>query len=175
LKRDEFLEPIKLALAKRASFVCSNPDCRALTVAPADSDAKSVLYIGKAAHICAAATGGPRFDQNMTAVERSSIENAIFLCGSCADMIDRNGGQDFSVADLHHWKKQHEEWVRAHLNLRRDAALTQISGTHEAIGVGEVTALDIQGPAIIKPGTISRAAGTGNVTATRVGPVKGRS
>lgn len=175
MKRDEFPEQIKLALAKRASFVCSNPDCRALTIAPADSDATSVLYIGKAAHICAAAGGGPRFDQNMTATERSAIENAIFLCSSCADMIDRNNGRDFSVADLRRWKMQHEEWVRAHLNLRRDAPLTQVSGTHEAVGVGEVTALDIQGAAIVKPGTISRAAGAGNVTATRIGPPKERS
>jgi hypothetical protein len=172
MARDDFAEGVKLALAKRASFVCSNPDCRALTVAPADSDAKSVLYIGKAAHVCAASAGGPRFDKRMTPEQRAAIENAIFVCSSCADLIDRNNGADFSVEDLHRWKKQHEEWVRAHLNLRRDSALTEVSGTHEAVGVGDVTALDIQTAVIIKPGTISRAAGAGTVTATRIGPPK---
>lgn len=172
MARDEFSNAVKLALAKRASFVCSNPDCRALTVAPADSDANSVLYIGKAAHIRAAAEGGPRFDPVMTSEQRSAIENAIFLCGSCADLIDRNKGSDFSAETIHQWKRRHEEWVRSHLNLRREVPLTEVSGTHEAVGVGEVTGLDIQTAVIIKPGTVSRAVGTGTVTATRIGPPK---
>ena len=160
---------MKLALAKRASFVCSNPDCRALTIAPADADATKVIYLGKAAHIHAAAPDGPRNDPSMTSEQRVSIENAIFLCSSCADLIDRNNGADYPAALLLEWKRRHEEWVRAQLNLRRDAPLSVVDGTHEATGIGNVTALDIQGAAIIRPGTVSRAAGEGNVTATRIG------
>lgn len=170
MARDDFSEAVKNNLGKRASYVCSNPDCRALTIAPADSDAAKVLYIGKAAHICAAAEGGPRYAPTMSPEQRGAIENAIFLCSSCADMIDRNGGADFSVAVLHEWKTQHEAWVRANLNRRSTSNVTIVAGTHEAHGIGEVTALDIQGPTIIKAGTIARATGHGTITGTRIGP-----
>src|SRR5712671_6268589 len=106
--RDKFSRDVRESIGKRASYVCSNPDCRALTLAPADADATKVLYIGKAAHICAAADGGPRYDRNMTPDQRSAIENAIFLCSSCADLVDKNAGADFPVATLREWKRQHE-------------------------------------------------------------------
>jgi len=170
MARDDFPEPVKIALAKRASYVCSNPECRALTVAPADADAMKVLYIGKAAHICAAAEGGSRFDLSMSPDERRAITNAVFLCSSCADMIDRNGGADFPVVLLRSWKEQHEAWVRANLNRKPDAPLSLVSGRHEAHGQGEVTGLDIQGAAIIGPGTVVKATGQGVVTGTRIGP-----
>jgi hypothetical protein len=169
MARDDFPETVRTNLGKRASYICSNPECRVLTIAPADSDVSKVLYIGKAAHVCAAAEGGPRYDQNMSAEQRRAIENAIFLCSSCADMIDRNGGADFSVTLLRNWKSQHEIWVRANLNRQLAPSVTTVAGTHVAHGVGHVTALNIQGPAIIKPGTISRASGVGTVTATRIG------
>jgi hypothetical protein len=132
-------------------------------------DASNVLYIGMASHICAASEGGPRFDASTTTEERKGIENGIFLCSSCADMIDRNNGADFSPQQLRTWKTQHDEWVRANLNKRPDSALSVIAGTHEATGVGKVTGLDIQGPALIKPGTVSKATGAGEVTGTRIG------
>jgi hypothetical protein len=169
LARDDFPQPIRDATARRASYVCSNPECRALTIAPADADASKVLYIGKVAHISAAASGGPRYDASITPEARMHISNAIFLCSSCADMIDKNAGTDFSVARLKQWKSQHEEWVRSNLNRRVDSPLSVVAGMHEATGVGNITALDIQGSAIIRPGTISKATGQGNVTATRIG------
>jgi len=46
--------------------------------------------------------------------------------------------------------------------------LTQVAGDHKAKGIGEVTGLDIHGPAIIKPGTKSTAEGTGIITGTRI-------
>ena len=170
MARDDFSEAVKNTLGKRASYVCSNPECRALTIAPANSDASKVLYIGKAAHICAASEGGPRNNPSMSPEQRKAIENAIFLCSSCADMIDRNGGTDFSVAALLQWKAQHEIWVRANLNQRANSIVSVVAGTHEAHGIGEVTALDIQGPTIIKAGTIARATGHGTITGTRIGP-----
>ena len=169
MPRDDFAQPIRDAVARRASFVCSNPDCRALTIAAADADGSKVLYIGKVAHISAAAAGGPRYNATMTPEARVSISNAIFLCSNCADMVDKNGGSDFSIDLLNRWKAQHEEWVRGNLNRRVDSPLSEVAGSHEASGVGNVTALDIEGPAIIKPGTVSRASGLGNITATRIG------
>jgi len=170
LPRDEFPQKVRVALAKRASYICSNPECRALTVAPADSDLSDVLFIGKAAHICAASEGGARYDGTMTTEERKAISNGIFLCSSCADLIDRNNGGDYAVKQLSMWKRQHEDWVRANLNKRIESPPSIIAGKHEASGVGDVTALDIQGSAIIQPGTISRATGRGHITGTRIGP-----
>jgi hypothetical protein len=116
--RDDFSKLVVDALAKRASFICSNPDCRAQTLAPSGAESGKYLYIGKAAHICAAAKGGPRFDPQMSAEERGGIDNGIFLCSSCADLIDKNSGLDFSPGQLHEWKRTHEKWVKANLNKR---------------------------------------------------------
>lgn len=102
----------------RAALICSNPDCRRQTVAPSGSDDETFTYLGKAAHISAAAAGGPRYDSEMSPQERSSISNAIFLCSSCADLIDRNEGKDFPVTVLRQWKVDHEQWVTSNLNKR---------------------------------------------------------
>lgn len=114
--RDNFRPKIVEILKKRASFICSNPSCKKMTVAPSEIDEEKILYIGRAAHICAASKGGPRYDVNMTEDQRSSIENALFLCSNCADMIDDNGGIDFQVSQLKTWKNDHEKWVRDQIN-----------------------------------------------------------
>jgi len=116
MSRDEFPKLVIDVLGKRAAFICSNPDCRKLTIAPSADDPEKFLYIGKAAHICAASRNGPRFDASITEVERRSISNGIFLCGNCADMIDKNQGIDFSVGRLRTWKDAHEVWVAGNLN-----------------------------------------------------------
>jgi hypothetical protein len=46
---------------------------------------------------------------------------------------------------------------------------TIVDGSHSAEGVENIIGLDIQGPAIIKPGTKSTARGFRNVTGTRIG------
>src|SRR5664279_5704365 len=94
--RDEFSKPTAEALGKRASYICSNPSCRACTLAPSEIDPGRYQYIGKAAHICAAALGGPRYDATMSEEERKAISNGIFLCSNCADLIDKNNGADFA-------------------------------------------------------------------------------
>lgn len=119
-KRDDFSKSVADALGKRAAYICSNPDCRAQTLAPSESEQGKYLYIGKAAHICAAAGGGPRFDVKMSSEERGAISNGIFLCSSCADLIDKNNGSDFPSSQLHEWKLQHEKWVADNLNKRRE-------------------------------------------------------
>ena len=48
------------------------------------------VNIGVAAHIHAAAPNGPRFDENMTTEERMSIDNGIWLCQSCSNLIDKD-------------------------------------------------------------------------------------
>ncbi len=114
--RDNFKKPVVEALAKRAAYICSNPDCRTLTIGPSEADPDKFIYIAEAAHIKAAAPGGPRYDPTMSSEQRSSIENALFVCSNCADLIDKNQGIDFSVEELHRWKTEHDTWVRENLN-----------------------------------------------------------
>src|SRR6185437_6005452 len=93
--RDDFPPRIRTALRDRADSRCSNPGCRVPTKGPSPSSPEALIYIGKAAHICAAASGGPRFDPGQSPKDRSSIDNAIHLCARCADLIDSNGGIDY--------------------------------------------------------------------------------
>jgi len=114
--RDDFDPSVVNALGKRAAYICSNPACKTQTIAPSSENGTKFIYIGKAAHIAAASEGGPRYDPNMSSEERKSINNGIFLCGNCADMIDKNKGIDFSVELLKKWKSDHESWVSKNLN-----------------------------------------------------------
>lgn len=86
-KRDDFSDKTKALLANRVCGRCSNPDCRKPTLG-ANTDPNKPTNIGVAAHICAAASGGPRYDENMTPKERKSPQNGIWLCQSCAKLID---------------------------------------------------------------------------------------
>jgi hypothetical protein len=168
--RNDFSPSTKEAIAKRAAYICSNPGCRRLTLSPSESESNKFVYTGKAAHITAAAPGGPRYDPGLTSEERSSTKNAIFLCSTCADMIDKNQGIDYPVGLLKQWKREHEEWLAAnrHKTILGTPELTMVDGTHYAAGVGDITGIDVQGPVIFRPGTKSTAAGIGNVTATRI-------
>ena len=114
--RDDFSAATKRVLAERAAYTCSNPDCRRNQLGPAPGDNSKSVNLGKAAHICAAASGGPRFDVNQTPEQRSSIDNGIFLCGGCADLVDKDNGAGHPAAILHRWKESHERWIKDRLN-----------------------------------------------------------
>lgn len=114
--RDDFSAATKRLLAERAAYTCSNPECRRSQIGPADADNNKSVNLGKAAHICAAASGGPRYDENQTPAQRSSIENGIYLCGACADLIDKNNGAGHPTDIVRGWKEDHEQWVRDRLN-----------------------------------------------------------
>ncbi|MFH1829502.1 MAG: hypothetical protein ABH871_01830 [Pseudomonadota bacterium] len=138
--RDDFNKTVVDALAKRAAFICSNPECRTLTIAPSSEDVLKFIYIGKAAHIAAAAEGGPRFDPGMSFDERKSIDNGVFLCSNCADMIDKNMGIDYPVALLKEWKGTHETWVGNNLNKKvqqqaQSAQVFNVSSTNQSGGI----------------------------------------
>lgn len=174
-KRDDFDTKTIEILAKRSSYICSNPDCRSLTLCPSETDSEKYVYIGKAAHITAASENGPRYDHPLTSEQRSSIENGIFLCSNCADMIDKNNGLDFPVDLLKKWKHDHEIWVKENLNKSVYSPISVIDGEHLAKGKGDVTGIDAQEPVFFKPGTKSTAEGEGNITATRIAYKKGET
>lgn len=104
--RDDFKEPTKLQIAKRAGFLCSYPTCRKPTVG-ATSDDEGVIAVGTAAHICGAAPGGPRYDERQTPEERSSVKNGIWMCRDHGTAIDSCDSR-FTVEQLLQWKKQAE-------------------------------------------------------------------
>jgi hypothetical protein len=102
MSRDEFSPSLKGTLAKRVAHKCSNPNCAAATSGP-HTDPIRAINVGVAGHITAAAAGGPRYDVSLSAEERTSIDNAIWLCQSCAKLIDSDTDR-FSVQTLRHWK-----------------------------------------------------------------------
>lgn len=113
---DDFTLPTIELLAKRAAFICSNPDCRVLTISASLVDPLGKVFIGVAAHITASRKGAARYDPNLSHELRKDISNGIFLCGSCSIMIDKNHGADYSGALLKEWKLKHEKWVFDWLN-----------------------------------------------------------
>lgn len=113
--RDDFKESVKRILRERVSGHCSHPDCDAPTVAGKAGDPNKSYSTGRAAHICAAAPGGARYDPSMTPEERSSIKNAIWLCSHHANEIDLDEVR-FPATLLHEWKVAAERRVRERIN-----------------------------------------------------------
>ena len=111
-QRDNFPAAISKKLAERAGYFCTNPLCNRFTIGPSDSDPVKSAKSGRAAHICAASPGGPRYDINQTPAQRMSITNGIWLCGACADMVDKNNGIDYPSHELIRWKNDHEKLIR---------------------------------------------------------------
>ena len=109
-RRDEFRADTKDLLAKRVGIRCSNPNCRQSTSGPKE-DPRTAVNIGVAAHIAAAASGGPRYDGDLTSAERSSSDNGIWLCQNCAKLIDSDDKR-YHVDLLRHWKRLSEEAAR---------------------------------------------------------------
>lgn len=108
-KRDEFTANTKRILAERAGQRCSNPDCGRNTAGPSDDGSGESTQLGKAAHITAAAEGGPRYDPTLTQEQRHSPGNGIWLCAECADRVDKGENEhQYPVELLRHWKKFHE-------------------------------------------------------------------
>lgn len=108
---DDFSYAVKTALAARVGYLCSNPDCRALTSGPQEDPAKAV-NLGVAAHITAAAARGARYDPDLLSEERSASSNGVWLCQNCAKLIDNDTAR-FSVEVLKKWKANAEAEAKA--------------------------------------------------------------
>ena len=105
-RRDDFTLKVIERLRARVGFRCSHPDCRVPTSGPGEGDL-DVAHFGRAAHITAAAPGGPRYDETLTREQRRSISNAIWLCANHADEIDDLESR-YTAQRLRDWKKQAE-------------------------------------------------------------------
>ncbi|WP_141232663.1 hypothetical protein [Pseudomonas sp. Irchel 3H7] len=112
MARDDFSASVVRKLRDRVAHRCSKPNCRVPTSAPQDED--GVTNVGKAAHICAASPGGPRYDSGMTSNERKAFSNGIWLCAIHADEIDRDVNTH-TVELLKSWKRQAEAATKTEL------------------------------------------------------------
>lgn len=115
--RDEFTPATKRAIERQAFSHCSNPACRRLTRA-STSDGIGEINIGQAAHICAAAPGGPRYDSTMTSEQRRAADNGIWLCDDHARAVDSKDST-FTPELLRDWKRQtkHDSWLSVMHNI----------------------------------------------------------
>jgi hypothetical protein len=107
-------------LAKRAAYLCSNPDCRVSTVGP-NSESAEATVIGEAAHVYAARADQARYDGHMTDQARSEISNAIWLCRNCHRVVDRDEAK-FPADLLFLWRERHDEYVASNLGTQSDKA-----------------------------------------------------
>lgn len=110
--RDDFSTKIKRLLSDRVGGRCTFPGCNQDTSGPDLIDTNRRVNTGVAAHITAAAPGGPRFDPDLTSEERRSINNGIWCCEYHARLIDADHST-YSSAELKRWKEvaeanQHE-------------------------------------------------------------------
>jgi len=125
--RDDFTQKIKDTLAKRVGYRCSNPMCRKLTIGPKKGD-DDAMTNGIAAHITAAAQGGPRYCPTLSAEERRGIDNGIWLCADCSILIDRDVNE-YTVDKLNRWKVEAEKYASDELmgvKTGNDATYTRI-------------------------------------------------
>lgn len=106
---DRFKQAVIATLARRSANQCANPDCGALTSGPSD-DPNDSVNVGEAAHIYGANPGSARYESTMTSVERSSISNAIWLCGNCHKLIDDDPAR-YPSGLLFEWQRAHEQVI----------------------------------------------------------------
>lgn len=145
--RDDFTKKTIDTLAKRAGGKCSI--CNCATYGPNDNPYVAT-NIGQAAHIAAAAEGGPRYDPAMSSEVRKSLKNALWLCSNCHDKIDRNP-ESYPVERLLQIKKEAENSARDSLGVPSDRQASinnsskensaQITVTTSSIAIVEVRKL----------------------------------
>ena len=108
-RRIEFSQKTRDLVARRAAFRCSFPGCGRITIGPT-SDPNAFANTGQAAHIYSAAVSGkgPRGNRGLSEDELKSGQNAIWLCGNHASLVDKQRGQDYPADKLHSYKSSHE-------------------------------------------------------------------
>ena len=117
--RDDFSAATKELLAKRVGFRCSNPECQQPTSGP-QVDPHGTVNVGVAAHISAAASGGPRCEPDLTAEQRCDSTNGIWLCQTCAKLVD-NDSERFTRLVREGWKRAAERAAAVALTQGRSA------------------------------------------------------
>lgn len=131
--RDDFSAAVKQIVANRVNSTCSK--CGAPTSGPQINTDKAI-NIGVAAHISAASIGGPRYDSSLSSEERGYASNAIWLCQTCAKLIDSDVVR-FPVKELLSWKAKAE--ISAFQSLGKTAA--SVDGANSDLSAEEIDIL----------------------------------
>ena len=139
MARDNVTKSVREKVADIVGFRCSNPQCQKLTSGPA-IDTTRAINIGEAAHITAASPGGPRYDRTLSPDQRSSINNAIWLCGACATMIDRDT-ERFTVKVLREFREQAESAAAVALAAGSKYRAISASEVLQEFTVGQLVAI----------------------------------
>lgn len=77
-------------------------------------DPDSAVNVGVAAHITAASPAGPRYDPDLTPAGRAAAANGIWLCQTCAKLIDADLSR-YTAGLLRQWKTRAEGLAAAML------------------------------------------------------------
>ena len=85
--RDDFRKTTINLLANRVGWKCSNPGCRR-TTRGAGTEPTDVINIGVAAHITAAAKGGPRYDSCLLYTSSAAKEQCKVHCQNGCGGLD---------------------------------------------------------------------------------------
>lgn len=103
------------------------------------------MIVGVAAHITAAAPGGPRYDPALTSEERSRHSNGIWLCEIHGKAVDTDADH-FTVEMLRKWKQTAEaNSLRTILTLKKAVASGMAGTAAPATGdVSSVTAKSVK-------------------------------
>jgi hypothetical protein len=144
MPRDDFSLSTRRILGERAAYICSNPDCRGNTIGP-HSDPERSLDTGVAAHICGAASGGPRFDPTQTPEDRGSIANAIWLCATYSRVVDADEPL-YPAERLRQWRLEHEQWTSEQGMIPKlpDLRIEDQQGLSLPLAPGAITAEDCE-------------------------------
>ncbi len=109
-RRDEFPAAVKRKLERLAGHVCS---ICGVPTSGANADGSGEITVGTAAHICAAAIGGPRYDEKMSSEQRKAADNGIWLCRNHGDEVD-DDEKHYTVDRLRQlkWDAERASWRR---------------------------------------------------------------
>lgn len=122
-------------------------------------DSDKVVIVGVAAHIKAAAPGGPRYDPLQTTDERRHSSNGIWLCTTHAKQIDDDPAH-FTVEKIKGWKQGAEQRsALAILTLRKpDATVEQSAAEQTANGLAQRLGLPLQDDVLTVTARLRQAA-----------------
>src|SRR5262249_10173208 len=98
-----FDDRVRRVLWERAGHRCSK--CGRGTSKPDPENPEQSILLGEGSHICV--DKGPRFDPNMTAEERGSARNGIWLCERCHNEMDKAFAA-YPADMIRNWKETRE-------------------------------------------------------------------
>lgn len=132
--RDGFTQATIQKLSTNVNNICSNPECRIITKSAKTDAFDKTTIIGVAAHIHAAAKGGPRYKGEMSSEERKAEGNGIWLCQNCARLIDVEP-EKYTAELLYEWKKQACEFARNSLGKKLPKLSDNYSNQEPSISI----------------------------------------